>query len=131
MAMRTIAARGAIPHSHPDEVSNWLSVVSARLRTAWAARREAPREIVAELTTRDFVQADIAAFAVVASGEIKPGRRRTGARELFKETRPPAEDLFDSPNRQKSCKVKLLSLASMSLEYRYPPEFCREANCAG
>lgn len=64
--MRTIAARGAIPHSHPDDISNWLSGVSARLRKAWAARREPPREIVADLTTRDFVQADIAAFVGVA-----------------------------------------------------------------
>jgi hypothetical protein len=64
--MRTIAARGAIPHSHPDDISNWLSGVSARLRTAWAARREAPREIVADVTTRDFVHADIAAFVGVA-----------------------------------------------------------------
>ena len=38
--MGTIAtAVGVLPHSHPADISSWLSGVSAPLRKAWAARR--------------------------------------------------------------------------------------------
>jgi hypothetical protein len=39
--MRTVAdaPSASLPHSHPDDISSWLSGVSARLRKAWAAHR--------------------------------------------------------------------------------------------
>ncbi len=63
--MQQIAAAGTLPHNHIDEARNWLSGVGARLRNAWADRRPAPREIVADQMPRPFVQADIAAFVGV------------------------------------------------------------------
>jgi len=63
--MQTITA-GTLPQRHLDGTSNWLSEVGVRLRRAWADRRAAPREIVADRTPRPFVQADIAAFVGVA-----------------------------------------------------------------
>jgi hypothetical protein len=69
IAMRTITADRALPHSHGDEIAHRVAQIGVRLRdagAAWVAHRKASRLPDVEPQPRNRVQADIGAFVSVA-----------------------------------------------------------------
>ena len=68
MAMRTMTADRALPHSHGGETGRWLTQMGASLSkagAAWVAHRRESKLLAAAQKPRDFVEADIAAFVGV------------------------------------------------------------------